>query len=108
MIFNLLARAFRQKAPEYLRFAPLPPDDPVLCAHKNCKRPHDAHSSLGACPHPDGSGFMLGQYFKRESPATPLAGCDLTALEAQIRVLEELDKATGEFADDLEEIGKEE
>lgn len=104
MIFNLLARAFRQKAPEYLRFAPLPPEDPVLCA--NCGRPHDEHHRLGACPHPDGSGFMLGQHFKRRRNL--LVESDLSVFEKEIRVLEELDKATGEFADDLEEIGKEE
>jgi len=106
MIFNLLARAFAQKAPEYLRFAPLPPHDPVLCAHKNCQRPHDAHSSLYACPHPDGSGYMLDQYFKRERPAKPLTDCDLSILEAQLGILEEMDEATGELADDLEEMGE--
>jgi hypothetical protein len=85
MIGDLLSRAFRQKSPEYIRFSPIPHDDPNLCA--NCDRPHDEHHRHGACPHSDGSGFMLGQHFTRKRTLTE---CDLSILEDEAVEVEEI------------------
>jgi|WetSurMetagenome_2_1015567.scaffolds.fasta_scaffold308333_2 hypothetical protein len=63
MSINLLARAFRQKAPEYLRFSPIENDDQALCV--NCGKPHDDHHRHGACPLADGSGFSLNMHYRR-------------------------------------------
>jgi hypothetical protein len=94
MIFDLLARAFRQKAPAYIAFDPISPADPVLCVR--CGRPHDDHHAHGACPLADGSGFSLNL----------LMETDLSILDQKVDLLEELSDETRKLAEDLREIGE--
>lgn len=104
MIFNLLARAFKQKIPGYTSYSPVAPEDPLLCAR--CSRSHDEHHPHGACPLPDGSGFSLNSNFRRIGRVTPLTECDLSILEEKVDLLEEISDETGKLAADLKEIGE--
>jgi hypothetical protein len=98
---SLFERIFRRKAPNYLRFLPLPPADEALCM--NCGRPHDDHHPHGACPHVDGSGFSINQHFRRQRPLTE---CDISALDQKVDLLEELSDETRKLSEDLREIGE--
>jgi len=104
MIFNHLARAPEQKTPGYTSYSPVAPEDPVLC--ERCGRPHDDHHPHGACPLPDGSGFSLNSNFRRMGRVKPLTECDLSILEEEVDLLEELSDETGKLATDLKEMGE--